>query len=73
MDETLYGDRLIVIDKGNIVLDGKTSEVLLEEKTFNKLGLTLPFLAELSIKLKYYGLVDEMILDMDEMVDKLWK
>ena len=73
MDETLYGDRLIVIDKGNIILDGKTSKVLLEEKKFNKLGLTLPFLAELSIKLKYYGLVDEMILDMDEMVDKLWK
>lgn len=73
MDEVLYGDTIIVLSDGKIVLNGKTKEVLKEEKKFNKLGLSLPFMADLSIKLKYYGLIDEMILDMDEMVDELWK
>lgn len=73
IDEVLYGNEIFVMDKGKIVLSGNTKDILQEEKIFNKLGLSLPFMAELSIKLKYYGLIDEMILDMDEMVDKLWK
>lgn len=73
VDESLYGDTIIVIDNGKIILNGPTKDVLMEEKIFTKLGLSLPFMAELSIKLKYYGLVDEMILDMNEMVDLLWK
>ena len=52
---------------------GPKEEVLLEEKKFNNLGLALPFMAELSIKLKYYDLIDDLIFDMDEMVNKLWK
>ena len=73
MDEILYGDTIFIMDNGKIVLKGPTKEVLSEEKIFTKLGLSLPFMAELSIKLKYYGLVDDIILDMNEMVDLLWK
>lgn len=73
VEEALYGTDIIVIDDGKIILNGPKELVLEEEKTFNKLGLALPFMAELSIKLRYYGLVDELVLDMDEMVNKLWK
>lgn len=73
IDEVLFGNDIIVLDEGNIILNGSKELVLQEEKTFNKLGLTLPFMAELSIKLRYYGLVDHLIFDMDEMVDELWK
>lgn len=73
MDEVLYGDTIIMINDGDLILNGPTKKVLEEERTFNKMGLSLPFMAELSIKLKYYGLVDEIILDMDEMVEKIWK
>ena len=73
IDEVLFGNDIIVLDEGNIILNGPKELVLQEEKTFNKLGLTLPFMAELSIKLRYYGLVDHLIFDMDEMVDELWK
>ena len=38
-----------------------------------KAGLELPFLADLSIRLIYYGVLDHMILDMDEMVNAIWK
>lgn len=73
MDEVLYGDTIIVLDDGKVVLNGSTEDVLKEEKVFNRIGLALPFMAELSIKLKYYGLIDHIILDMDEMVEELWK
>lgn len=73
MDEVIHGDSIMVMDNGKIVLNGNTKDVISEEKIFNKLGLSLPFMAELSMKLKYYGLVDDIILDMNEMVDVLWK
>ena len=73
MDEVLYCDNLIVMDNGKIVLEGPKEEVLREEKAFNRLGLKLPFLVELSIKLSYYGVVDKIIFDMEEMVDIIWK
>ena len=38
-----------------------------------KLGLDLPFLVDLASRLKLYGLLEDIELDMDKMVDKLWK
>jgi len=73
IDDVLYGDDIMLIDNGNIILKGPKEEVLLEEKVFNKLNIELPFMASLSIKLKYYGLVDKLIFDMNEMVEEIWK
>ena len=73
MDEILYGDNLIVMDKGNIVLNGPKEFAFLEEKTFNKLGLKLPFIVELTTKLQHYGLIDHLIFDMEELVNEIWK
>ena len=61
------------MDKGNIVLNGPKEFVFLEEKTFNKLGLKLPFIVELTTKLQYYGLIDHLIFDMEELVNEIWK
>lgn len=73
MEETIYGDDIIVIDNGKIVLKGPKELVLKEEKILRELGLELPFMAALSLKLQYYNLIDEMIFDMDELVNILWK
>lgn len=73
MDELLYSDDIILIDNGNLILKGPKEEVFLEEKTFNKLNLDLPFMVSLSIKLMYYGLIDHLIFDMNEMVNEIWK
>lgn len=73
MEESLYGDDIIVLDDGKIELRGPKEEILTQEKELHRLGLELPFMALLSIKLKYYNLIDSMIFDMDAMVNKLWK
>ncbi len=69
---TLF-DYIYVLDKSKIILWGETLTVLKEDSTLNKIGLFLPFIVDLSLKLKYYDLVDDIILDENRMVDELWK
>lgn len=70
---TLYTDYLIIYDKDKIAVEGSTLEVLKNEKIFKRLGLGLPFIIELSILLKDYGLINKIYLDKESLADKLWK
>lgn len=72
-EELLYGSDIIVINSGVIQDQGSTKELLRKEKLFKNNGLELPFVVDLSYKLKYYGLVDDIVLDIDELVNKIWK
>lgn len=73
IEDTIYSSDIAVIDDGKIILEGLKEEVLKKEKAFTKLGMRLPFLASLSLKLSYYDLTDDIILDKKKMVDHLWK
>ena len=70
---SLYTDYLIIYDKEKILMEGKTLDILKNEKLIKRLGLNLPFIVELSILLKDYGLVNDIYLDKESLVDKLWK
>lgn len=72
-EELLYGTDIVIINKGQIIENGPTLEVLRKEKSFKNNGLELPFIVDLSYKLKYYGLVEDIVIDMDELVDIIWK
>lgn len=71
--ESFLADRLIILNNGEIMLDGKPLKVMEYDKILNRLGIELPFEVELSIKLKLYGLLDEIIPDVEKMVDTLWE
>lgn len=73
LSETYYSDRLIIINDGSIMLDGHPLKVMEYDKILNRLGIELPFEIELSIKLKLYGLIDELIPNVEELVDTLWQ
>ena len=73
MEDILVGDSVMILDNGILVEHNIIEEVFKDDKLFSNLGLVLPFMVDLSIKLKYYGLVDHIIYDMEEMVDVLWK
>lgn len=73
LEETLFSDKIAIINNGTIVTKGYTNDVLLEEKVIKSNGLDLPFVTDLSINLKYYNLVDELIPTLDEMVVRLWQ
>jgi energy-coupling factor transport system ATP-binding protein len=73
LEDTLFSNRLIIMDKGNIVIDGKPLDVFKEEKIIEDLELDLPFIVDLSLKLKFYNLVDKIYLSTNELVNHLWK
>lgn len=73
MEETIYGDKIIVLDGGKVIFNDYKEVVYKEEKKLKSIGLELPFMVDLSNKLRYYGLVDDNILSMNEMVNHLWK
>lgn len=73
IENTLCGNEILILNQGNIVIQGPTKKVLEKEQLLNELGFKQPFMIELSNKLKFYGLIDKTILDMKRMVNQLWK
>lgn len=69
----LLSDYTYIINNGEIVLEGKPIEVLEKDNILNKAGLNLPFMMDLSVKLRDYDLIKNIELDMDRMVNTLWK
>ncbi|MDI3477101.1 MAG: energy-coupling factor transport system ATP-binding protein [Thermoanaerobacterium sp.] len=69
MEEAVLADRVIVMDDGNIALDGTPKEVFKEVKKLKDLGLDVPQVTELAYKLKQEGIdIPTEILTVDEMV-----
>lgn len=73
IEEALSYDYIIVMDQGSIAIEGKTLQVLQEEKILKRLGIGLPFYVDLSIQLKLYGLLPNICLSKEEMMEALWK
>ena len=73
LEDTLESDYLYIINKGNVVIEGKPLSVLKEDSIINRLGLSMPFMVDLSLKLEFYKLINSIELDMESMVNTLWK
>lgn len=73
IEQSLYGDSIVVIDKGHIIIQDDKVSVYKQEKTLKKLGINLPFMVDLSKRLSYYNLVDDIIFNMNDMINVLWK
>jgi hypothetical protein len=55
------------------MLDGFPLKVMEYDKLLNRLGIDIPFEIELSIKLKLYGLIDNLVPNIEELVNILWQ
>lgn len=73
LEDIVDTDYLYILKDGNIVIEGGPLVVFQEDRLLNRLGLSLPFMADLSLKLKFYELLNNMEMDMDRMVNDLWK
>lgn len=73
LKETLSCDYLYIIDESSIVLEGNPQEVLVKDNILNKIGLEVPFMIDLSVKLQDYNLLTGIELDMNRLVETLWK
>ena len=73
LNESIEADYLGIINVRKIELFGKPFDILKQDNIINKIGLKLPFMVDLSVKLKDYDLIQEIELDKNRMVDLLWK
>lgn len=74
MDEAVKADRVIVMDKGKIILDGKPKEVFVNIDTLKRIGLDVPEATELTHLLIEKGIdLPEDILDIDELYSYILK
>ena len=73
VEDTLFTDYTLVLYNKINAIDGKTLEVLKEEKILKRLGLNIPFYLDLSIQLKLYGLINKTYLNKEDLVKHLWK
>ena len=56
MDEAAMADRIVVMDKGKIAMEGTPSEVFRESEKLEEYGLDIPFPAQIAHYLKELGL-----------------
>ncbi|WP_313370496.1 energy-coupling factor transporter ATPase [Sedimentibacter sp.] len=72
MDEAVQADRVVIIDKGNIKLDGTPKEVFRNIDEIKKFGLDVPQVTELAQELVKEGInIPPDIIDVKELVDLL--
>jgi energy-coupling factor transport system ATP-binding protein len=72
MDEAVQADRVIAMEKGQIVLEGTPSQVFSRVDRLKSIGLDVPQVTELAHQLKNAGIkIRPDILTLEEMVDCL--
>lgn len=70
MDEAAKADRVIIMDEGNVVLDGSPDEVFGHAEEIKAMSLDVPFAVDLVHRLRKRGLeLPESIINTEEMVD----
>lgn len=71
LEDTLYSDRIILLDKGKIILDDTKNNIYQNDK-LEQYGFKLPFIVKLSHNLILYNLIDRVYFDEKDLVNKLW-
>jgi len=72
MEEAVEADRIVVMNKGKIVMNGKPKEIFSNVSLMKKIGLDVPQVTELAYELKQNGInIASDILTIDEMVNAL--
>ena len=67
-----YSNKIILLDKYQIIGEYSPRDIFKNDKVFYEHNLEIPFLIDLSIKLKMYNIIDKEYLSMKEMVDDIW-
>ena len=72
MDEAAMADRLIIMEEGSIILQGKPREVFSHIDEIKKIGLDVPQVTELAFDLKKQGFnIRNDVLTVEELVEQV--
>ena len=73
VEEAIYANTVVIIGSGRVLLKGSRQKIFENETFFEKNDFDVPFIVNLSYKLKFYDLVDKIYLSEKKLVDDLWK
>ncbi|MDE5977007.1 MAG: energy-coupling factor transporter ATPase [Turicibacter sp.] len=73
LDEAVRSDRLIVMNKGKILLDGTPKEVFKEKAMLESIKLDVPFSVKASYDLMEKGILNEICTSDEELMNELCK
>ena len=72
MEEIVDADRIIVLDKGKVVMEGQPRTIFRQVKRLKEIGLDVPQMTELAYELGNEGLkIADDVLSIEEMVNAL--
>ncbi|WP_105616872.1 energy-coupling factor transporter ATPase [Vallitalea okinawensis] len=72
MEEAIRADRVIVMEEGRVVKQGRPKEVFAEVELMKNLGLDVPQVTEVAYELNNLGIeISQEILSIDEMVNAI--
>lgn len=72
MDEAVQADRVVVIDQGEIKMQGTPKQIFPQVQELKKLGLDTPQATELIYRLRQQGIdLDPALLDADACIDAI--
>ena len=72
--DTIYESNcVLILNNYKIEKCCTVEEVFNNDLYLNKLGLKVPLIVDLSLKLKFYNLINNIYYDIDSLEDKLWK
>lgn len=72
MDEAAEADRIVVMDKGKVIIEGIPRDVFSEVQKIKSIGLDVPQVTELCYELQKEGInIDTKILNVNEMVSAI--
>lgn len=72
IEETLYADNCIVLNKGKVFAYGKADEVFKDVKKIKEIGLDIPYLYEIKAKFKQNG-INLKSDTMEGVAQELWQ
>lgn len=72
LENTLYSDRIILLNDGSVYLDGSPSEFYKKESKLSSLKLNLPFIIKLSYKLQEENIIDKLYINSKDLMEDLW-
>lgn len=73
LEKILLCNKVIFINKNKVELEGNVNQILEHDNILAREGMNIPLMIDLSLKLKFYNLVDDVIMDVSGMVEELWK
>lgn len=72
--DTIYDSNIVyVLNNFKIEKKGTVDELFNQDTYLRSIGLEIPFIIDLSLKLKFYKLIDKIYYNLDELEANLWK